>query len=495
MTTPLRPGPRLGALLIGPLLLLSTARCTQPVYGPERLTAEQVAAIVQSYYHTSGPLSDSLRDDRPVPIYAPDPQDAWNRLHHLLFSRSTRWAMSPYFREGLTASLEAKLAKAADDDTRRSALMEFGFPHEPGVALTVERRVGGDAPDFFLYHDVHFLLQDDRRFSALEHLLNEADTHEFLEGRSIMARVLLQQDLWNRFDELDSLVRLEKDAQVRAKAQRLEALLGRAIARVACRQQDLARVPSNLAAIARAHQTIDPDLLSDGSDWREIVPRTSSSPAQTTAHAHNAGYRRLFRAFLRIPPQAGGAQCLEDYFRQYDEPGLSLREFPCFPSNLLAPASRALLVETLLALTRNGEILPLPLIFSIQMREIRPFLPGPDGRLTLDDIPFFLYHGSRLLFVRSGAEGGGLVALPADAPVPASVSAFESGAGQPLVPARVSCSRSCHGPTGQYLMTTAFHGIKGVSVLRPGNTLQQEAVIRAKQERDDYRNLRRYFPG
>jgi hypothetical protein len=475
-------------------LLICTARCALSVDGPDLLTVEQVAAVAQSCYYSSGPLSDSLRQDRPVPIYAPDPQDSWNRLHHLLFSRTARYVMSPYFRDGLGARLEAKLARAASDEERRRLLIESRFADEPGVSLTVERRVGGDAPDFFLYHDVGFLLQDGRRLSAVEQLLTEADTEAFLESRSTIARVLMQQDLWNRFDELDSLVRSEKDVKIRASAERLKALLGRAIARVACRREDLARVPSNLAAIAREHHTIDPDLFSPGSTWREIVPRTSSSPTRTTAHAHNAGYRRVFRAFLRVSPRVGGAQCLEDYFRQYDELGASLAELPCFPSALLAPASRAMLVETLLALTPTGEIVPLPLIFSIQMREIRHLIPGPDGRFTLDDIPFFLFHGSRLLFVRSGGNSGGLVALSADAPVPVFVSAFQSPVGQPLVPARLACPQ-CHGPTGQGLMTPAFHGIQGVRALRPGNTLQQEAVLRAKRERDDYRDLRRYFPG
>ena len=43
-------------------------------------------------------------------------------------------------------------------------------------------------------------------------------------------------------------------------------------------------------------------------------------------------------------------------------------------------------------------------------------------------------------------------------------------------------------------MTVGFHGIVGVRVLHPGNTIQQEAVLRAKRKRDDYRDLRLYFP-
>ena len=152
-----------------------------------------------------------------------------------------------------------------------------------------------------------------------------------------------------------------------------------------------------------------------------------------------------------------------------------------------------MLVETLLALGPTGEIVPLPLIFSIQVREIQPLEPGADGRFTLDDIPFFVFHGSRLLLVRSGVDSGGLVALSADAPVPPNVSAFGSGAEQPLVPARLACPQ-CHDPTGQHLMTVGFHGIVGVRVLHPGNTIQQEAVLRAKRKRDDYRDLRLYFP-
>ena len=487
MTTCLRRGPSRSAALIGALLLIGTATCAQPVDGADRLTAEQVATVVQSCYYTSGPLSGSLRRDRPVPIYAPDPYDPWNRLHHLLFSRTIRSEMAHYFRDGQPAELEARLASAASEEERRNLLFDSRILFGPGALLTMERRIGGDAPDFFLHHEVAFLLQDGRRLSALEQLLAEADTETFLKGRSTIARVLLQQDLWNRFDELDSLVRYGDNVTIRGSAERLKTLLGRAITRLACRPEDLARISSNLPAIAAAHTMVDPDLFATDSAWREIVPFKSSS-AGTTFHAHTAGCRRLFRAFLRVPPQAGGAQCLEEFFRKYDELGTSSPGLPCFPSNHLAPGSRAILVETLLALSPTGEIVPLPLIFSIELREIRPLVPGPDGRFTLDDIPFFVFHGSRLLFVRSGGRSGGLVEIPADAPVPAHVSAFQSG-GRQLVPARLACPH-CHDSAGQRL----FRRLDEIRVLRPGNTLAQEAVLRAKQIRDDYRDLKRYFP-
>ena len=427
-----------------------------------------------------------------MPIYAADPQDTWNRLHHLLFSRVTRRVMSSYFRDGTPARLETRLAGATSEEERRRFLGEARYPDRAASLPAVVRRIGGDAPDFFLYHDVGFLLQDGGRLLAIERLLTEADTGTFIDGRSTVARILLQQDLWNRFDELDSLARYEKDPKVGARARRLQILLGRAIVRVACRPEDLARVPSNFAAIAGAYGMIDSGLFSAGSPWREIVPVTSS-PTGSTAHSFTAGHRRVFRVFLRVPPQAGGAPCLEEYFRRYDRRGDSYPELPCFPSGGLAPGTRAMLVETLLALGPTGEIVPLPLIFSIQVREIQPLEPGADGRFTLDDIPFFVFHGSRLLLVRSGVDSGGLVALSADAPVPPNVSAFGSGAEQPLVPARLACPQ-CHDPTGQHLMTVGFHGIVGVRVLHPGNTIQQEAVLRAKRKRDDYRDLRLYFP-
>ena len=229
MTTFLEPGPRIAAVLIGPLLLIGTARCARPVDGPDHLTAEQVAAVVQSCYYTSGPLADSLREDRPVPIYAADPQDTWNRLHHLLFSRVTRrvmssvalavsWARSLTSPATTAKPLPASPARAASmvalsasrlvcsaievmifttlpisaEEERRRFLGEARYPDRAASLPAVVRRIGGDAPDFFLYHDVGFLLQDGGRLLAIERLLTEADTGTFIDGRSTVARILLQ---------------------------------------------------------------------------------------------------------------------------------------------------------------------------------------------------------------------------------------------------------------------------------------------------------------
>jgi hypothetical protein len=57
---------------------------------------------------------------------------------------------------------------------------------------------------------------------------------------------------------------------------------------------------------------------------------------------------------------------------------------------------------------------------------------------------------------------------------------------------RLSCP-NCHTFDGAHLMTTGFHGIAGVRVLHPDNTVQQELVIRRKRADAAYQALRQFF--
>ncbi|PYM11267.1 MAG: hypothetical protein DMD81_27370, partial [Candidatus Rokuibacteriota bacterium] len=63
------------------------------------VTSTIAAHASQAFYYPSGPLRGSLIHDRPVPIYAPDPTDPWNRIVHLLYTRKTRAMLPTYFQD------------------------------------------------------------------------------------------------------------------------------------------------------------------------------------------------------------------------------------------------------------------------------------------------------------------------------------------------------------------------------------------------------------
>lgn len=264
-------------------------------------------------YYTEGPLRGSLKRDQPLPIYAPDPQDSWNRLSHLLFTRTIDAYVSPELETPIPAE------------------------HPLPVVSTVQRLEGGDIPDLFFADDVGYLLEQPRYQELMALLQSELEVPR-AEPRSVEARLLFQQDLWNRFDALFA-------AQQEAGSWPLLTLIGRVIARIAPRHAELEGVRSNFADVAQAYpDLVDARLFSGESGWRELVSVFSGEATPTTMHARRARYRHVFRRFVRVPDAAGGSACLEAlYSRNQDT-----RSLPCVQSSGpigLVAGERALLID------------------------------------------------------------------------------------------------------------------------------------------------------
>src|ERR1700682_3062879 len=165
------------------------------------LIAAAVAAVVPvaatardaAVYYDDGPLRGSLRRNEPAPVYSTDPRDPWNRLFHLLYARKLR-------------------AQVASTENSK----------DPWRSIT--RLEGGDIPAFFSAPDAGYLVEEPRR-SRLHSILEAELSSPTLLDRSPEARILFQQDLWNRFDALHAL------AATDSRAMPLARLLARVMAR------------------------------------------------------------------------------------------------------------------------------------------------------------------------------------------------------------------------------------------------------------------------
>jgi len=386
----------------------------------------------------------ALREGRPELLYSADPADPWNRIHHLLF-------------------------------TRRIKAGVLGAPTAP--VRQVERLEGGDLPEFMIIPEAGYLL-DAERYRELVLVLEAEAGAPKAASRTVEARVMFQQDLWNRFDAVQGFLSSEQPDETRSRARRLGRLLGRVMKGAACAPAELLAIRPEFAEAAAAFpQALDPRIFVAGSGWKELVSTTGDLAVEqdTTEHARRAGYRIVFRRFVKVPEGAGEG-CLE---QAVAVPLPAEATGGCFD---LPEATRAVLLETPLAVARDGEIVPVPLVLGVQSRTVSS--PGT----------FEVLHASRKALASPPLRDAGLVALSEDALIPQSASAFRRYSGQPLVPMKASCPL-CHGPRGEALGTNRLHVRPRTQLLLPDNTVEQDRVARAKRADAAYAALREVFAG
>ena len=275
-------------------------------------------------YHDRGPLQGSLRRNEPAPVYSTDPGDPWNRIFHLLYARKLRAQVGPP-------------------------------ESSKGPWRSIIRLEGGDLPEFFFPPDAGYLVEEPRR-SRLRSVLEAEISSPTLRGRTPEARILFQQDLWNRFDALHALA--AKDS----RAMRLARLLARLMARVALTKEELAGMRPSFAEAAQGQpDLLDPGLFEANSRWSELVSYFDRGPGSnpgggTTMHARRAGWRLVFRRFVRVPPDDGGEACLREHLARTHGPAARSSgpaEGPC-GWNGLPSGTTALLLETPLAISAEG---------------------------------------------------------------------------------------------------------------------------------------------
>lgn len=303
-------------------------------------------AVPPDWNYREGPLRGSLKSDKPLPLYDPDPEHLWNRLFAAFYIRTSELPSRPEYPTDPT-----KL----DEWDRK--LRAGKLPPGP----VVKRIEGGDIPSFPAWQKT----RSDSDPAIFERAVKLLD--EFLETRSEqritepLKRAFFQRDLWAVFDHLagQNIARFNDpdlagrrsevpDYQVNtsgrpdhqlgpdelqadlARIARRETLcrkLATVIKRLALPKPEIEALPDNYAAAIRSgrftaqhefdpsRDYLPPGLLTRPEEWVEID--TSSEHLNRNATEGQIGLltwsirgRSYYRIFWRFP---GGRPALEDY--------------------------------------------------------------------------------------------------------------------------------------------------------------------------------------
>ncbi len=355
------------------------------VFGPP---AESM--VVESFL-PSRPTTDDL-DARP--LFDANPAHPFNRVHAALFDhaaiRRRAWCLE---KPGRCATLRPRTALELGSQIRVAA--------------------GGDRPAVFMSGEVAFLLEPLRERAVLSAIAAAIDA---AGESSDVARVLLQSDLWERYDAIEA-ARGGARGSKRERLAKIQGALVGLIDALALPPARLTAIPSNHAEVHRAYPELVPhDPVDDG--WLELWPDDHGRPgaqATGTQHAARAGHRMVFRVFARSTELVG------------------------LPSTTLLgevpPGTRLALVATPLAIASTVELIEVPLVVLVQARV------ASDMNAPVNRVPVDFLEGRRSALTREERVAGGLVRWPADAPIPAGVTS--SGCSVDLVPVAASCVR-CH---------------------------------------------------
>jgi hypothetical protein len=415
------------------------------------------------------PLRDSLARDEPLPIYNPNPSHPWNRLFHLLFTRT--------LNVRLAGRLIGPVFMAGDE---RAAMSD----------RTVTRIESGDRaidplyPSWLWMGSSEFdmgagggILRDDRFLALVDALQSVAAT---AETRPAVDRALMQADLWAAYDLLHesgrglfraSSANAEERRQRTAHAMRL---LARAIRALALTRSEIEALPDTYAAARRTQDL--PDLFNPQSGWIEI--RWFAHRMHERA-MHDRRATRVFVTPASPPPDEAA---FLNRFREGHGEALSALD------------AVALVIQNLLVAS-DGTVVPSPITYDVQLRRLRS---TPES----NEPEVLQYELSRQLLLAS-PESGGLRPVDEDAPAYLPVAgndlsfataSFQGPRGQPvLVPLRQRCA-ACHGPQLDHLITfSMISGAEPPPVVRldPSRDTQAWDVAARKMTHESWKALKR----
>ena len=396
-------------------------------------------------------------------VYSEDVSDPWNRLFNLMFTRTVRHRKTSEFPDA------APFSRLGENEFTRFTVSKGSF----------ERFEDGDRAVAPFYPSSDYLFAGSRpqplrdpRIEMFAPALQEALADA--RPRTPVDRVLMQTDLWAMFDRLGA-------------GDPLLPLLARLMTKVAPTRDEVAALPDHYAL---ARQAIDlPDLFSPGSPWQEVVW------ADQRIHDFDARFRQATRVFVR-PSNA-----VKDRRSFFDD----LRLFTSGPHQdgvvdaerrgreAFAQIAGVALVMQLLAVDRQGDILPTPLVFTVQTRM---FAPGPEGKLTT----IAAEHELSRQRLRAMPSTGGLRTFtdrdPAYVPAAGNDYGFASphlgAVREPVLGTLSTRCFTCHG-SGPQMFTFSLHQAPTpatVRLLAQPNETRVRFVIEQKKARDDYKRLR-----
>lgn len=311
----------------------------------------------------------SLSKQEVQPIYSADPQDPWNRIFYLLFTRTIKTRLSEDFKaEGPFVPSEV-----------------MGNPSLVATSKTVERIESGDRaidplyPNFFSSRGSEPILGDPG-FSELKQALQEACAESV--QRSLLQRALMQSDVWAAYDILGWS--RWADGSEGEHARTLLPLLAQLIAKLALTSDQIAQLPNNYLA-AQASMNL-PRVFDEGSGWMEVEWFPVRSHDEMGENRHAA------RIFLKPPVKhASFLKQVNERIRKGRDP---------LPGGIHDLDGAALLTQVLLV-NRDGHVVPSPLIFDVQLRTIQR---DREGRFISSNVEEF--ELSRKLMLAEPASGG-----------------------------------------------------------------------------------------
>lgn len=434
-------------------------------------------------------LSLELDGSTPLPLYDEAVDHPWNRVHQAL-----------YRHPGLVSRTSCQTASAdAAAHSTSTGCASRTVPLVPWPPSVQERSPLGDTPSLLASRDVLHLAEPERAARLLALMQAASDRAAEMAQRPFSA-LLFQSDLWERFDALDEAARQilrnrQADSAATAPAgpgkdtaDRLLFLrdaVGRLLRDVALPAAQIHGLDSNLPLLASNYPLLLPGF--PGPDWVEIVTRSRSMPERMagpifeyTRHSMVAGFRAVFRRFIRVPQEAGGSAWLRR----------ELASEPVAPK--MPPGTRLVILQQPLAVTKEGQLALWPRTDLVELRTVEaaaePGLQvGPPKRLS--ELSFDVLEGQRALLRQAQPASAGLRLLRADAPFPMGGSCSP----QPtvLAPLRAVCM-TCHGVRGDLVFGAMTHGPQKTRVLAdPG--LPFAAVRDEKQRRPEFKALLRSF--
>ena len=396
----------------------------------------------------------------PQSIYAADPKDPWNRIFHLLFTRTVRTRMTSDFPESrpFSAARQFGLARSVLVSTRTFDRFEIG-----------DRAIEPLYPSFFNAEGVRQVLAEPN-FSQLKTALLEANAET--NRRPAIARALMQSDAWAAFDLLYRFLNSVRD---RNRVEQLLPLFSKLVTKIALTEHEIASLPSNYEQ-ARADLNL-PDLFSRDSSWIEI----QLSPDRL--HDDAADFRRAARVFIH-PVTATDKQAILERLRTEERPLSQL--------NGLVLVMQDLLVDD------QGRAVPSPIIRDVQ---IRKFTTDANGKLASTEVQQFELSRRRLL---TESAPGGMIQFTEESPSYLAnagndytfASTISNDGPQDrwvavLTTLRGRCE-SCHGRMVGALFTLSTHEglpLRPIAQLNPAANERASYVAARKTGREDFRAL------
>ena len=356
--------------------------------GRTTLFVSIMAAVLCAPAHIADYRAGSLAKQEVQPIYSANPQDPWNRIFYLLFTRTVKPRLSEDFKgEGPFAPTEI-----------------MGNPSLLVTSRTVERIESGDRaidpffPNFFSSKGSEPILTDPG-FSELKDALQEACAET--SPRPPLQRALMQSDVWAAYEIVGWSRRTEGLMGDHARA--LLPWLARFIAKLSLTSGEIAGLPHNYG-VAQSSLSL-PQLFDADSGWMEVEWFPGRS------HDEMGGNRHAARIFLKPHENPGlFLKQVNERIRKGQDP---------LPGGIRDLDAEGMLTQVLL-IDRDGRVVPSALVSDIQLRTITR---DQAGRFTGSNLEEF--ELSRQLMLREAASGG-FVHRTADEPsyLPASGNDF-----------------------------------------------------------------------